>query len=75
MALICSLCKRELREKNTGGPGCVDNHASVPGKGDRVTPGAAMCVAGRLSGLVYAESRIGGISKIIRVSPVAYHKS
>jgi hypothetical protein len=70
----CSFCKRELFEKAPG-PGCAGGSALVRGSGILGASVSELCVANRLTGLVYAQSRIGGISKIIRLSPVACHKS
>ena len=70
MALICSQCKRELREK-VPGQGTVGNLALLRANGTWGIHGPA----GRLTGVVYAQSRIRGISKVITVSPVAYNKS
>jgi hypothetical protein len=74
MALIFSFCKRGSRDKGPG-QGGVDKATLSRGDGILATQGSAICVASRLTGLVYAESRIRGVSKIVRVSPVLYSKS
>jgi hypothetical protein len=71
MVRICSLCKREL---GRGGAG-VGDPAPGPGNGILKSKGSAVCMVSRLSGLVYAESRIRGIRRIIRVSPLFNNKS
>jgi len=71
MVRICSLCKRELGRRGAG----MGNPAPRPENGILESNGSAVCLVSRMSGLVYAESRIRGISRIIRVNPSLYNKS
>lgn len=61
MALICSQCKREFREKGTG-PGTVGNFALLRANGTLGIHGPT----GRQAGVVYAESGIASCGQETR---------
>ncbi len=69
MTLFCSRCERELRGKVPGTS--VGELAFLRENGTWGIHGPL----GRLSGVIYAQSRIGGISKVITVSPAAHNKA